>query len=213
MTYDSIPIPQFSLTYIPETEAEKISKEFFQRPYNLGYTVPSAKNEIRSRLLSYDSSEDRIVILSYIINKLTVRILTLPMPKSDMEIVANKNETIPVYTEMLHFLYRLIETEGVRISNDLFSEADYSRAQEIILNIDKVIEQLKSDNPEQSEQLSMVQQEVRKANRFLWLGKEEWVKMVIGALVTTIIKEGITHLLPSILLLCQTFFPNLLDQI
>jgi hypothetical protein len=210
--YNTIPIPQFPFTDVPEHEAEELSDTYFQSVYNIGYYIDTAKNDIRNKVIMQDSRADKIVILSYLINKLTERILTLPVPQSDMERGVRQRETIPTYTALLHFLYRLIEQEDIKIPTDLFDEETYKSSQILLLSIHESLEEIKLSNPDKTEAVTAVQEEIKKSSKFLWLGKEDWAKILIGAVVTTSIKEGIAPLLPTIFLLCQNFFINLIPQ-
>ena len=170
MIYNTIPIPQFSFTDIPESEAEKIANDYFESTYNIVYRLETAKDDIRHKDLMQDSNDDRIVILSYLINKLTERIVTLPVPRSDMERGVRQRETIPTYTALLHFLYRLIEKENIKIPTDLFDEYSYKASQSLLLSIHESLEQLKTDHPDKAEAVTVVQNEIKKISKFLWLG-------------------------------------------
>ncbi len=212
MTYNTIPIPQFSFTDVPEREAGEIAWNYFQSAYNIGYFVETAKEDIRRRLNTQDSREDKIIILSYLINKLTTRILTLPVPQSDMEKSIRQRDTIPTYTALLHFLYRLIEQENIKIPTDLFDEESYKTSQSLLLSIHEALEQIKIKNSDKAGAITTVQNEIKKSSKFLWLGKEDWAKMVIGALVAACIKEEIIPHLPAILSLCQSYLTKLLPK-
>lgn len=210
MTYDTIPIPQFSFADVPEREADEIAWNYFQSTYNITYYLDTAKEDIRRRLLMQDSRDDRIIILSYLINKLTKRILTLPTPQSEMERGVRERETTPTYAALLHFLYRLIEQEGIKIPKDLFDEEFYHTSQNFLLSIHESLEELKIANGDKDEAISAVQEEIKKSNKFLWMGKDDWAKILIGAIVSTSFKEGIGPMLPIILKLCQDFFSKLI---
>ncbi len=210
MTYNTIPIPQFSFTDVPESEAEKIANTYFKYTYSMGYNIEAAKDDIRHKV-QIQHSNDRIVILSYLINKLTERIVSLPVPQSDTERSIRQRDTIPTYKALLHFLYMLIKDENIKIPNDLFDEESYQTSQKLLLAIHESLEQLKTDNPDKAEAVTTVQNEIKKSSKFWGLGKEDWMKMLIGQLVAAFIKEGIVPFLPSILSLIQSFFVKLLN--
>lgn len=210
MTYNTIPIPQFSFTDVPEREAEEIAWNYFQSVYNITYLIDTAKEDIRRKLSIQDSRDDKIIILSYLINKLTKRMLTLPIPQSDMEKSIRQRDTIPTYTALLHFLYRLIEQENIKIPTDLFDEESYKSSQILLLSIHESLEEIKLSNPDKTAAVTAVQEEIKKSSKFLWLGKEDWMKILVGQLVTASIKEAIIPLLPTIFSLIQSFFGKLI---
>lgn len=211
MTYNTIPVPEFSFCDVPERDAEAIANVYFQSAYNISYYVDTAKNDIRSKIVMQDNQGDRIVMLSYLINKLTERLVTLPVPRNPMEISVREQDTIPTYKALLHFLYRLIEQEGIEIPTALFDTESYNSSQTLLLSINNTLGQFAIDNPDMAENVYRVQEEVKKSKKFLWLGKEDWAKIAIGQIVAACIKEGLTHLMPSIIKLFYTLYFKMLE--
>ncbi len=212
MKYNTIPIPQFAFTDVPEREAQQIADIYFKSNYNIGYSIETAKQDIRRRIIQ-DSSDDRIVILSYLINKLTERMVTLPIPRSEMEKSVRQRDTIPTYTALLHFLYRLIEQENIKIPTDLFDEESYKSSQNFILAVHDSLEEIKIERPDKVESVKNVQKEIKKlSGKFLWLGKEDWAKIVIGGIVSSLIKEELLPLLPTIFILIQSFYSKIISE-
>lgn len=211
MTYNTIPIPEFSFYDVPEREAEAIANVYFQSIYNTGYYIETAKNDIRSKIIMQESKDDKIVMLSYLINKLAIRMLTLPLAKTPMELSVRHNDTIPTYTALLHFLYRLIEQEGIEIPTGLFDIETYKSSQALLISVNDTLEQYGLENPDQLQSVLKVQEEIVKCKKFLWLGKEDWVKIFIGQIVTCCVKEGLTPLLPTIMISLKAMFMKLIQ--
>ncbi len=198
MSYNTIPIPSFNFADLIENRANQFYKSYMYGNFiNLDLEV--LLKEIKSLIWNQNTSGDKIIVISFLINKISEKIFTLPDGAVDED-----------YKEILFELYRAIENEGIEIPTDLFSKEDYIHAEQLLLNIHTSIENLKVDNPLQKDALTEVQAEVKKSKKFLWMGKEDWAKILIGGIVNASIKEGIVPFLPTILSFCQTFLTNLL---
>ena len=186
MTYNTIPIPHFSFTVVPEQEAKKLVSYYFSANTTFHIDIDLVKREVNNSLIDQDNDDDCIVILSYLINVVTEKVNSI-----------NEKYTVEFYTQVLHFLYRKIQTYGIEIPNDVFDKYSYDNAQLILTKIDLFLEDVKKDNPEKEDIISTIQEDVKKTGKkFLYLGKEDWAKMVLSSLITAFIKDGIVPNIP-----------------
>ena len=81
------------------------------------------------------------------------------------------------------------------------SPEDHEKSQKVLTSVQETIKQLKSEYPEKAHRLTIVQQEVKRTTRFLELGNEKWVEILIAALLKVGMKR---HILPLVLLLLKS---------
>lgn len=183
MTYTSIPLPNFNLTEIVEGQAEDFYLSYLQAPY-MQLNSDVILREVDSIYNHQISKQDKIVTLSYLINRLSEKILKL-----------NERESINEWQTVLHRLYRLIGQEDIEIPNDPFSKESHAKAEFFITKINQTIQQLKADNPDEIESLNAIQEAVVKNSKFLGFGIEKWYEFVMGAIVGAAIQNGALPLL------------------
>jgi len=213
MTFDTIPLPKINFTDIPEKEAEQIFQTFFKPDYQLTYAIEAAKTHIKSILYEQENRDDKIVILSYLINKLSDKFYNLPIPPNDHHRIVQDNHVKVIYPAMLHWFYRLIENEGVAIPQDPFSNQEYVDTKRLINGVVKYLEEQKTNYPDQSETITETQKKVTETEKFLWLGKEKWADMFIGAFMKIAVDKSITKLLPEILKFIKPLFETIFHRL
>lgn len=210
MTYDTIPIPQINFADEPEKEAEQLFLDFFKSDFNITYYIETAKDGIKSKLYQQESRDDKIVILSYLINKLTEKIYNLKTPRSDFERGIQERETKPTYKAMLHFLYRLIQNEGIEIPTDLFSKDEYNKSTQLLTEISGFLENKKVEYPNKAEAINKVQNKVKESKKFLFLGKEKWAELLMAAFLNFVFDKELTLLLPTVIQIITSYFKDML---
>jgi hypothetical protein len=211
MTFDTIPIPKINFADVPEKEAEDIVNLYFESDFNIYYLLSTPKDHIKKILWAQESNADRIVILAYLINKLTIKLFNLPKPLNDFQKDVQESGAKATYKTMLHWLYRLIENEGIAIPTDLFSEEEYETTNQILLNISTTLDDGKEQYPGSVEIINQTQNKIIETKKFLWLGKEKYMEMLMGTLFKLAIEKELMPLFVQILLMIKNSFLQLLN--
>lgn len=212
MTFDTIPIPHFNFADVPESEAENIFNIYFQSSFNITYMVDNAKDYIKSEIYNQESRADRIIILSFLIIKLTDKFYNLDKPTSDYARGVQEREAKPTYKIMLHWLYRMIENEDIEIPTDLFSENEHNKTAQVLFDISSYLEGQKVVYPEKTELISEAQSKVKEAKKFFWLGKEKVGELLLAALFKIGLDKGLGPVISHILKLIGGVFKNLIEK-
>lgn len=208
MTYDSIPLPNFSLSSYVENAAIDLYNGRIKPEY---YDFNTSTEWIQELLWEHSKKEYQIVILGVLINKLTTELTEHTKVCKGIGCSIEKD-----IRRLLVYLYGKLDECGIEIPSDLFSEEEITKFQELLATIVLKLDEVVVENPALAAKVAYVKEKVEETVNFIYLGKEKALRFLLGALANLGLEKSLESLLPFMFHLIVGYFNtsiNLLDNI